>query len=148
MEIAELMTRRVEFIAADASIEDAAVLMGELDVGCLPIGSASDLVAIITDRDILFRVVAEGRDPSRVQVGSVATRPVLACNSDDHYRVALELMAAHNIRRLPVRGDSGDVVGWITLSDLARRLLIDSEVVQNGLQKLTGPLITSPADPD
>lgn len=60
MQVAEIMATPVEFIEPDATIEEAAVLMGELDVGCLPVGNAHDLRGILTDRDILFRVVAAG----------------------------------------------------------------------------------------
>jgi CBS domain-containing protein len=145
MKVSDLMTRQVEFIAADATVEDAAVLMGELDVGALPVGDHRQLVGIVTDRDILFRVVAEGRDPARTRVGEIATRRVVTCSPDDDYGVALELMASHNIRRLPVRDEAGTVLGWITLSDLARRLLIDSGTVQKGLQGLGSPAAEAPA---
>ena len=60
MLVSEIMAKALEFISPDATVQDAATLMGELDVGALPVGSADDLVGILTDRDILFRVVAEG----------------------------------------------------------------------------------------
>jgi CBS domain-containing protein len=133
------MTRHVEFIEPNASTQDAASLMGELDVSALPLGSPEDLKGIITDRDLLYRVVAEGKDPKRTRVLEVATKLVFTCRADDPLAVAMDLMASHNIRRLPVTEDER-VVGWLTLSDLSRRLLIESEVVQNGLRELTEPL--------
>jgi CBS domain-containing protein len=113
--------------------------MGELDVSALPLGSPEELRGIITDRDLLYRVVAEGKDPKRTRVLEVATKLVFTCRADDPLTVAMDLMASHNIRRLPVTEDER-VVGWLTLSDLSRRLLIESEVVQNGLRELTEPL--------
>jgi CBS domain-containing protein len=139
MRVADLMTRHVEFIEPNASTQDAASLMGELDVSALPLGSPEDLKGIITDRDLLYRVVAEGKDPKRTRVLEVATKLVFTCRADDPLTVAMDLMASHNIRRLPVTEDER-VVGWLTLSDLSRRLLIESEVVQNGLRELTEPL--------
>jgi CBS domain-containing protein len=139
MRVADLMTRHVEFIEPNASTQDAASLMGELDVSALPLGSPEDLRGIITDRDLLYRVVAEGKDPKRTRVLEVATKLVFTCRADDPLTVAMDLMASHNIRRLPVTEDER-VVGWLTLSDLSRRLLIESEVVQNGLRELTEPL--------
>lgn len=139
MKVADLMTRHVEFIEPDATAQDAASLMGELDVSALPLGSADDLKGVITDRDLLYRVVAEGKDPKRTRVADVSTKLVFTCRSDDPLTTAMDLMASHNIRRLPVLDDER-VVGWLTLSDVSRRLLVDSEVVQNGLKGLTDTL--------
>ncbi|MDB5867236.1 MAG: hypothetical protein JWO70_5042, partial [Betaproteobacteria bacterium] len=61
MKVSDLMAKHVEFIDADATVQDAASLMGELDVSALPIGTADELKGVITDRDILYRVVAEGK---------------------------------------------------------------------------------------
>jgi CBS domain-containing protein len=136
MRVSDVMTRHVEFIEPDATAQDAASLMGELDVSALPVGSPQDLRGVITDRDLLYRVVAEGKDPKRTRVWDVATKLVFTCRADDPLTTAMDLMASHNIRRLPViEGEA--VVGWLTLSDLSRRLLVDSEVVQNGLRDLT-----------
>ncbi len=139
MRVADVMTRHVEFIEPDATAQDAASLMGELDVSALPLGTPDDLKGVVTDRDLLYRVVAEGLDPKRTRLMDVATRLVFTCREDDPLATAMDLMAAHNIRRLPVTED-GRVVGWLTLSDLSRRLLVDSEVVQNGLKDLTDAL--------
>ena len=147
MRVADMMTRHVEFVESDASAQDAAALMGELDVSALPVGSADDLKGIITDRDLLYRVVAEGKDPRRTRVGEVATKLVFTCRADDPLTTAMDLMASHNIRRLPVTDDER-VIGWLTLSDVSRRLLVDSEVVQSGLKDLVerlGPEDNNPA---
>jgi len=136
MKVADVMTRHVEFIEPDATAQAAASLMGELDVSALPLGSAEDLKGVITDRDLLYRVVAEGRDPRATRVVDVATRLVFTCRADDALTVAMDLMASHNIRRLPVLEEQR-VVGWLTLSDMSRRLLLDSGVVQAGLKELT-----------
>lgn len=139
MKVTELMTRHVEFIEPDATAQEAAALMGELDVSALPVGSPDDLKGVITDRDLLYRVVAEGKDPKRTRVSEVATKLVFTCRGDDPLTAAMDLMASHNIRRLPVLEDER-VVGWLTLSDVSRRLLVDSEVVQDGLKGLTDVL--------
>ncbi len=139
MKVAEVMTRHVEFIEPDATAQDAAALMGELDVSALPLGTPDDLRGVITDRDLLYRVVAEGRDPRRTRVVEIATRLVFTCRADDGLTAAMDLMASHNIRRLPVV-EGERVVGWLSLSDLSRRLLLDSGVVQNGLKELTESL--------
>ena len=102
MIVGDLMTRHVEFVAPGATAQDAATLMGELDVSALPVGSPEHLEGIVTDRDLLYRVVAQGRDPRRTRVLEVATQRVFTCRADDPIGVAMDLMAAHNVRRLSV----------------------------------------------
>ena len=137
MRVADVMSRHVEFIEADAPVKEAAELMGELDVGALPVGAPERLEGVLTDRDILYRVVARGLDCSAVRVRDVLTAPVLSCRPEDDVRGAMDLMAAHHIRRLPVRDVAGRVVGWVTLADLSRRLLLDSGSLQAALREVT-----------
>jgi CBS domain-containing protein len=127
----------VEFIAPDATVQQAAEMMGELDVGGLPVGSAAALLGVVTDRDLLYRVVAAGRDPAAMRVRDAMSSPALSCRATDDLRVAMDLMAAQNIRRLAVQDAAGTVVGWVTLADLARRLLVDSDTVQQALRAAT-----------
>ncbi len=137
MRVGELMTRYVEFIDGDASVAELAEMMGDLDVGAVPVGSADALEGIVTDRDILYRVVAKGLDNKSIRVRDISSQPVIGCGEDDTVQAAMDLMAAHHIRRLAVRDDSGRVIGWITLSDLARRLLVENEAVQNHLREIS-----------
>jgi CBS domain-containing protein len=137
MKVSELMAKHVEFVDPYVTVQEAASMMGELDVGALPVGTAENLQGVITDRDILYRVVAEGKDPRRTQVIHVATKTLFSCTPEDPVNVAMDLMASQNVRRLPVLDDAKHVVGWITLSDLSRHLLVSNEVVQNALREIT-----------
>jgi len=139
MKVSDVMTRYVEFIAPDATVKEAAELMGELDVGALPAGTEERVEGVVTDRDILYRVVARGLDPAGVRVRDVLSRPVIACGEDDSVSAVMDMMAANHIRRMPVRDARGHVSGWITLADLARKLLVDSEPVQGALRAITEP---------
>jgi CBS domain-containing protein len=132
MKVAEIMTVQVEFISPDATAQDAAAMMGELDVSALPLGSPESLQGVVTHRDLLYRVVAEGRDPKRTRVREIATSEVISCRSTDSVHAAMELMAGQNLRRLPV-SDEGRIVGWLTLSDIASKLLVGNQLIQNGL---------------
>jgi CBS domain-containing protein len=139
MRVAEVMTRDVEFIAPEAPASAAAELMGELDVGALPVGGPGDLRGVVTDRDLLYRVVARGLDASKVRVAEVASAPVVACREEDDVPAALDLMAANHLRRLPVLDTAGRVSGWLTLADLARVMLLDSPALQAALAGMTEP---------
>ena len=137
MKVSEVMTGGVEFIDGGALVKDAAELMGELDVGSLPVGAADTLDGVVTDRDILYRVVARGLDPASVTVRDVMTTPVVGCDVDDSVQSVLDAMAAHHVRRMPVRDGRGHVVGWVTLGDLSRKLLIESQALQGFMHALT-----------
>ena len=137
MRVAEVMSTAVEFIGGNAPVKEAAELMGELDVGALPVGTPEALEAIVTDRDLLFRVVAAGLDPNATLVRDVASRSVISCRETDELQVAMDLMAANHVRRLPVLDDRDDVAGWVTLADISRKLLVDSRGLQAALSEIT-----------
>lgn len=132
------MSRDVEFATPDDTVQQAAALMGEIDVGALPIGSAIRPLGIVTARDLLLRVCAAGRDPATTAVAEVMTREIHHCRADDGVETALDLMASRHVRRLLVRDDHDAIVGWVTLSDISRRLLIDSGTVRTALDELSG----------
>lgn len=135
--VSEIMAKALEFIAPDATVQEAATLMGELDVGALPVGSAEDLLGILTDRDILFRVVAEGGDSTRVRVREVMSSSVFSCRDTDTLATAMDIMGAYHVRRLPVLDEANQVVGWLTLSDVSRRLLLETDTIRNALGELS-----------
>ena len=137
LRVSDVMTTYVEFIEPEATVKEAAEMMGELEVGALPAGSADRVEGVVTDRDILYRVVAAGLDPRQVRVRDVLSRPVVACGEEDAVQAAMDIMAANHIRRMPVRDAAGRAVGWVTLADLARKLLVDSGTLQGALKALT-----------
>lgn len=137
VKIETIMSRYVEFAAPGDTASALAEMMGELDVGALPIGTEEDLLGVVTDRDILYRVVAKGLDPKSVTARDILSAPVVACRPEDSLRDAAELMAAHRVRRLGVTREDGRVVGWVTMADLSRQILLESGSVQSALAELT-----------
>ena len=131
MRIGDVMTRDVEFVPPGVSVAEVAETMGDL-----PVGSADDLQGILTDRDILFRVVARGVDSGAVTAGEVMTTTVFSCRQEDSLTTALDLMGARNIRRLPVLDGDGRVIGLVTLSDLSRVMLLSSGVIERAVQEI------------
>lgn len=137
MQVSEVMARAIEFIEPDATVQEAAVLMGELDVAAIPVGSPEDLQGIVTDRDILFRVVAGGKDPTSVRVREAMSSTVFNCSPTDTIETVMDMMASYHVRRLPVVDEGGVVVGWVTLSDISRRLLLETDAVRDALSELS-----------
>ena len=115
------MTRNPRSIDASASVVEAARLMREGDIGSLPITEDEKLVGMITDRDITTRVVAEAADPSTTSVGDVYSRDLISVEPDSDLEQAVELMARHQVRRLPVVED-GRLVGIVAQADVALTL--------------------------
>ena len=119
MKVTDVMTRDVEMVRGDATIDAAAQVMAELGIGCVPVGERDKLEGILTDRDVIIRVVAVGGDPKAVRVAEVMSSNVFTCREDDSVQRVAELMGEHQIRRMPVLSDKGALVGLVSLSDLA-----------------------------
>src|SRR5438445_2672526 len=96
------MTENPRSIQASASVVEAARLMREEHIGSLPITDHEQLVGMITDRDITMRVVAEAADGMKSSVGDVSSRDLITVEPDEDLDEALQLMARHQVRRLPV----------------------------------------------
>ncbi|OIJ68941.1 CBS domain-containing protein [Streptomyces mangrovisoli] len=118
--IRDVMTPGAEAVEPMTSLERAARVMREHDVGDVLVAYDVDLFGVLTDRDIVVRGIAEGRDPHTTPVGSLCTRPpVVTVTPDDTTDHAVELMRQYAVRRLPVVEHGGAPVGVISLGDLA-----------------------------
>src|SRR5437870_1798152 len=102
MRVNEVMTRNAECIPPDANLLDVARRMKALDVGSLPVCDNDRLAGMVTDRDIVLRVIAEGRDPKTVRVRDAMTPEVVYCFEDQDISEAARLMKDKQIRRLVV----------------------------------------------
>jgi CBS domain-containing protein len=118
----DVMTGGVECVNETGSVADAARKLADLNVGSMPICGRDDrLSGMITDRDIVVKVVAQGRDPSSTLVGELAQGKPVTIGADDSVEQAMELMIEHKVRRLPVI-DGHELVGIISQADIARHV--------------------------
>jgi CBS domain-containing protein len=113
------MTSRPEALEATATVMDAAELMRERDIGDVVVLEDDRLYGILTDRDIVVRVLAEGGDPAAVTVGEICSRDLTTISPTASLGTAVRLIREKAIRRLPVVEDDGMVVGIVSLGDLA-----------------------------
>jgi CBS domain-containing protein len=116
--IDQLMTINPKTVDSDASIEEAARVMRDADIGDVIVLDQGMVSGIITDRDLVVRSLADGVDPRQVQVGSLVNGKVISIAPYDDVDAALDLMRENKIRRLPVI-DQNRLVGIVTLGDLA-----------------------------
>ena len=119
MDLKDIITDTVETISPDSSLQDAANAMLTRDLGWLPVSDDGKIVGIVTDRDIAIRGVAAGLDPKTSSVEDVMTREVFSCNIDDSIEDACALMEDEQVRRLVVLDDDEQLVGIVSLADIA-----------------------------
>ncbi|MBH0777891.1 CBS domain-containing protein [Nocardia bovistercoris] len=118
----DIMTADVQCVRSTDPVIAAAELMTDLNIGALPICGADDsLEGMLTDRDIVVRVVAERKDPLVLPVGELAEGTPVTVDADDDVRKVVSVMSQHQIRRLPVL-EAGKLVGIIAQADIAVEL--------------------------
>jgi CBS domain-containing protein len=120
MQVQEIMTRNVELTNPNTTVRDVARKMRADNIGALPVGENDRLVGMVTDRDILMRTVAEERAPGNTSVREVMSEKVYYCFEDEDVDKAAQIMAEHQVRRLPVLNRDKRLVGVVALADLGR----------------------------
>jgi CBS domain-containing protein len=116
----DVMTTRPRGVSGDTPISHVAELMRVEDVGAIPILEGDRLVGVVTDRDIVVRAVAGGKDPRGMPVSEVCSQDLVTVRADSDLSEALRLMAYHQVRRLPVVEEGDRLVGVISQADVAR----------------------------
>jgi CBS domain-containing protein len=152
--VRHVMTQEPKTLSPSMTAEDAAGLMAKYDVGVIPIVDAETLVGLVTDRDLVVRVLAARQDPAEVLLRSIVTKEPVTVTPDTRLSEARDLMQEHRVRRLPVvKADR--LVGIVSLGDLAvadpsRRAIGDTlERVSESpdtVESNRGPAIGSPVD--
>ncbi len=130
MQVRELMNPNVVTVEPASSAALAARLLSRNNIGALPVCSAQgELRGVVTDRDIVLRCVAAEEDPAQTQVKDIMSRRPVSVSPDMDCHAASQLMARHQVRRLPVV-ERGKVVGMVSLGDLAKCPSFDMEAAQ------------------
>jgi CBS domain-containing protein len=141
MRVHEVMTRGVECVSPDSTLQEAAAKMKSLDIGPLPVCDHDRLVGMLTDRDITVRATAEGEDPTVILVRDIMTPEVVYCFEDQLVTEAAQLMKEKQVRRLLVLNRDKRLVGIVSLGDLATETR-DEELAGQTLEEISEP--TSP----
>ena len=118
MKVSDLMTRQAQTVRADATVQEAARMMADIDAGVLPVEENDRLVGMITDRDIAIRAVAQGKGGD-AKVRDAMTSEVKYCFEDDDIDNVVQNMADLKVQRLPVMSRDKRLVGIISLGDIA-----------------------------
>ena len=119
MKISDVMTTAVQVAAPTDTVRDVARRMSEIDSGVIPIVDNGAVVGVVTDRDIVIRVIAEDRD-SEIAISEIMTTQVETCRESDSLKSATKKMANLQMRRMVILDDTGALVGILSLGDVAR----------------------------
>lgn len=136
MEVAAAMHRQADWASADMPVAEVAKMMLEDDVGAVPVGRDDRLIGMVTDRDIVLRVVAAGRDPAKTTAEEIMTKGVVYCRTTETVEDAIHLMDQKKIRRLPVIDENKRLVGMLSLGDISHAVS----------RELSGELLHAVAD--
>jgi len=138
MKIKDVMTRAVESVRPDQTIQEAAAKMKSLDVGPMPVTEGDRLVGMLTDRDIVVRAVADGRDARTTKVRDAMTSDVVCCKEDDDVKDAATKMKDRQIRRIVVVDAQQRLAGIVSLADIA---------VNTSDEKMSGRIVEEVSKP-
>ncbi len=139
MKVRDVMTRGAECVGPDDNLQQAARKMKDLDVGPLPVCDNDRLAGMLTDRDIVVRCIAEGRDPRSTTVRDAMTEGVCYCFEDDDVEDAARQMREKQIRRLVVLNRDRRLVGVVSLGDLAVEAGGVSDIAGKTLEAVSQP---------
>ena len=121
MQAKDLMTQNPEIISPETTLKQAAEKMRDQDIGFLPVGENDRLIGAITDRDIVIRGLAAGKDPKTLTVRDVMTDEIRYCMENDDLEKVAGMMSKLQIRRLVVLNDDKRIVGVVSLGDVATK---------------------------
>lgn len=119
LKVIDVMIEAVITVEEDATVKKAADIMNKHEIGCLIVTKREKAVGIVTERDMLARVLAESRNPEKTKVKDIMSRPLVVANPDMDIDEAAKLMFKMKLKKLPVVSN-GKLVGLVTLTDLAR----------------------------
>jgi CBS domain-containing protein len=120
--VRDVMTVKPIELPASATLSEAARAMRDANIGAVLVTGRSGLAGIVTDRDLVVRAVAEGKDPQKTTLEHICSSDITALSPDDPIHDAVALMRKKSVRRLPVIEDDSRPVGILSLGDLAQRL--------------------------
>jgi CBS domain-containing protein len=130
----DIMSGEPRTCSPETNLAEAAAMMLDGDCGMLPVVADGKLVGVVTDRDMFIALATRNTRGSEIVVRDVAQTPVFTCGPDDDVRAALATMKQHRVRRLPVEGFGGTIMGVVSMNDLVlasgpRKAVRDAEVV-------------------
>jgi len=138
LEIKDVMVTDLVTVALDVGVQVATRIMNDFEIGCLLVVSGRRLVGIVTERDILRRVVVKRRDPAKTKISEVMSQKLITVTPETPLEKAIQVMFKHKIKKLPVV-EKGKLVGLVTFTDLVRIEPVITKYIQKLASKYSLP---------
>lgn len=119
MKVKDAMHAGVTWVEPDTHVKDLARMMRDEDIGSIPVGENDRLVGMVTDRDIVCKGLANGKDLDSLTARDVMSGPIVYCRAEEDVEDAVRIMEEHEIRRLPVINENKRMVGMLSMGDIA-----------------------------
>ena len=120
MNVSDVMSRDLMWVSPDAGVVEIASTMRDVNIGAVPVAANDKLLGMVTDRDLVIRALADGRDVGALQARQLMSPKILYCREDQSVEKALESMSKSCVRRMPVINADNHLVGMVSLGDLSR----------------------------
>jgi CBS domain-containing protein len=139
--IKDVMTANPKTVTERDSVLDAARIMRDSDTGIVPVvDNGRKIIGLITDRDIVVRAIADGKDINNVRVNEVMSKQVRTVNEDSSVREALDVMSGAQVRRVPVVNRNNELVGIVSMKDIATETTNADKKVGQAVEEISrGP---------
>jgi len=137
--VSDIMTRSVVTIEIGKSVREAVDIMNKKEIGCLVVTKEGDPVGIVTERDVLKKIVVEGRDPEKTRIEEIMSRPLITGSPNMTLEEAAKLLVLRRIKKLPIL-EKGKLVGIITLFDIVRWEPLAINILKRALAEERLPL--------
>ncbi|MCD6241385.1 CBS domain-containing protein [Candidatus Bathyarchaeota archaeon] len=138
LKVKDVMVTDLVTVKADISVKKAVKVMNDFEIGCLIVVEDGEAIGIITERDILKRIVVEGRNPEKTLVGEVMSKPLIVTGPETSLEEAIESMFKHKIKKLPVV-EGGKLVGLVTFTDIARIQPVMEKILRKLMERYEVP---------
>lgn len=122
MKVSQIMHNGTDWVSPDTAVSAIAKMMRDHDIGAVPVAENNHLVGVVTDRDIVCRVIAENRNLTQSRARDVMTKDVVYCHADEEVEDVVHLMEQKQVRRLPVLDQGKRMVGMVSLGDISHRV--------------------------
>ncbi len=129
MNVEKIMVKKVITVNADVKVKDAVKLMNEYNIGCLIVENNGKVAGIVTERDLLKRVIEESKDPEKVNVSEIMSQPLIVGSTSMDIEDIVRHMFKYKIKKLPILED-GHLAGLITLTDIVRVVDVESLIAK------------------
>ena len=138
LKVKDVMVTDLVTVKADISVKKAVKVMNDFEIGCLIVVEKGQAIGIVTERDILKRVIVEGRNPEETLVRDIMSKPLIVTSPETSLEDAVEVMFKHKIKKLPVI-DGGKLVGLVTFTDIARVQPVMEKTIRRLMEKYEVP---------